>query len=160
MGAPQRARRLRYRRFVEEGLVREIANPLAAAQWQVVLGGESFLQRLKDHLNSPQEQEDELPALRQLRRRPEVQSILDAVARSYRCSRAQLLQRGKKDNEARAVAMVLVWDCCGMSLREIGELFGGAAYTAVAQMIARTREKDRKRALTFKLAKLAAKCGK
>ena len=43
--------------------------------------------------------------------------------------------------------MVLVWDCCGLSLREMGELFGGAGYTAVAQMIARTREKDTKKAL-------------
>jgi putative transposase len=160
MGGPQRERRLRYRRFVEEGLLREIDNPLEAVQWQAVLGREKFLQRLKDHLKSRQGQQREMPALRKLRRRPEAQSILDAVAKTYRCSRAELLQRGRKGNEARAVAMVLVWDCCGLSLREIGELFGGTAYTAVAQMIARTKEKDRKNMLKFKLAKLVDKCGK
>jgi hypothetical protein len=58
------------------------------------------------------------------------------------------------------LAMVLVWDCCGMRLREIGDLFGGAAYTAVAQLIARTKEKDRRNMLKFKLDKLTAKCGK
>jgi len=56
--------------------------------------------------------------------------------------------------------MVLIWDCCGMRLRDIGELFGGAAYTAVAQMIARTKEKDRGSGLTFKLDQLMDKCGK
>ena len=38
---PKRAERLRYRRFVEEGLVREIENPFEAVRWQAVLGDES-----------------------------------------------------------------------------------------------------------------------
>jgi hypothetical protein len=53
--------------------------------------------------------------------------------------------------------MVLVWDCCGASVPEVGKLFGGAGYTAVAQMIGRTIEKDRKGALKFKLAELLDK---
>jgi putative transposase len=160
MGGPVRDRRLRYRRYVEEGLLREVENPLEAAQWQAVLGSETFLQKLKDRIKSGQEQERETPALKKLRGQPEAQSILDLVAKHYRCSRAELLQRGKKGNEGRAVAMVLIWDCCGLSLREIGELFGGAAYTAVAQMIGRTKEKDRENMLRFKLERLTGKCGK
>ena len=56
--------------------------------------------------------------------------------------------------------MVMVWDCCGMSLKEVCELFGGTGYTAIAQMIRRTREKDRKDALKFKLPALLRKCKK
>lgn len=56
--------------------------------------------------------------------------------------------------------MVLIWDRCGMGLREMGALFGGAGYTAVAQMIGRTREKDRHGALKLKLAKLIRQCVK
>ena len=153
MGGRLGERRLSYRRFVEEGLLREIDNPLDAVSWQTVLGREHFLQRVKDRLASRKEHR-ELPALRQLRRRPDVQSILEGVAKVYRCSKEQLLERGRKGNEARAVAMVLIWDCCGMRLREIGELFGGVAYTAVAQMIARTKEKDRRSKLKFKLNNL------
>ena len=159
MGGRLGERRLSYRRFVEEGLLREIENPLDAVSWQTVLGREHFLQRLKDRLASRKEHR-ELRALRQLRRRPDVQSILEGVAKVYRCSKEELLERGRKGNEARAVAMVLIWDCCGMRLREIGALFGGAAYTAVAQMIARTKEKDRRSKLKFKLNKLMDKCGK
>ena len=98
--------------------------------------------------------------LRQLRRRSEAQSVLECVARAYGCSKQALSKQGTRGNEARAVAMVLVWDCCGVSLREIGELFGGAGYTAVAQMIGRTREKDRQGALKFKLAELLDKYAK
>jgi len=155
-----KARRLRYRRFVEEGLLREIESPLEAVQWQTALGRENFLQRLKDHVGKKAQAHRELPALRQLRRRSEAQSVLECVARAYGCSKQALSKQGTRGNEARAVAMVLVWDCCGVSLREIGELFGGAGYTAVAQMIGRTRDKDRQCALKFTLAELLDKCAK
>jgi chromosomal replication initiation ATPase DnaA len=145
---------------VEEGLLREIQSPLETVQWQTALGRENFLQRLKDHIGKQAQADREVPALRQLRRRPETQSILACVAQAYGCSKQALTKPGTRGNEARAVAMVLVWDCCAMSLREIGELFGGAGYTAVAQMIQRTREKNRRGALKFNLAKLLSQCVK
>src|SRR6266446_439609 len=157
IGGKAKERPLRYRRFVEEGLLREIESPLEAVQWQTVLGREHFLQRLKDHLERKgQTRHREVPALRQLRRRADAHTILGGVARAYGCSKKELLERGTRGNEARAVAMALVWDRCGLSLREMGELFGGAGYTAVAQMIRRTREKDQKGALQFKLPELMA----
>lgn len=161
IGGRPKDRRLRYRRFVEEGLLREIENPLDAVKWQTALGREHFLQRLKDHLQSKgPPAHREVPSLRQLRSRPEAKSTLDCVAKAYGCCREELLSRTTRGNEARAVAMVLVWDCCGMSLREVGDFFGGVGYTAMAQMIRRTREKDRNRALKFELAELKRKCVK
>jgi len=155
IGGKPKERRLRYRRFVEEGLLREIESPLEAVQWQTVLRREHFLQRLKDYVERKgQTRHREVPALRQLQRRADTQTILGGVARAYRCSKKELLKRGARGNEARAVAMALVWDCCGLSLREMGELFGGAGYTAIAQMIRRTREKNQKGDLRFKLANL------
>ncbi len=154
IGGAKKERRLRYRRFVEEGLLREIESPWEAVRWQTALGREHFLQRLKDHVQKKGQAHREVPALRQLQRRPDTQSIVEGVAATYGCSAKELLERGARGNEARAVAMALVWDCCGMSLREVGELFGGAGYTAVSQMIGRTREKDQKGTLKFKLAEL------
>src|SRR6266550_491595 len=43
LGGPTRGQRVRYRRFVEEGLLREIESPWEAVQWQAVLGSESFV---------------------------------------------------------------------------------------------------------------------
>src|SRR5206468_2926034 len=45
---PRRAERLRYRRFVEEGLLREVENPFDAVQWQAGLGDEAFVQKLRE----------------------------------------------------------------------------------------------------------------
>jgi len=160
MSGPHQGRRLRYRRFVEQGLVQEIENPLEAVKWQAALGREHFLRKLRDRLKGRKEQHREVPSLRKLQPRLEAHVILEGVAKAYRCSKAEVLRRGRKGNEARAVAMVLIWDYCGMRLREIGELFDGSGYTAVAQMIARTREKDRRNALTFKLDKLMPTCVK
>ena len=44
-----------------------------------------------------------------------------------------------------------------VELERMGELFGGAGYTAVSQMIRRTREKGHKGALKFKLPALVKK---
>jgi putative transposase len=160
MGSPRKGARLQYRRFVEEGLVREIESPLEAVQWQSALGREHFLQRLKDRFEKPLKQDKEVPALRWLQARKEAGAILRVVANAYRCTKADLLRAGGKRNEGRSVAMVLVWDCCGMTLGEVTELFGAPGYTAVAQRIKRTREKDGKGELRFKLAKLISKCVK
>ena len=40
---------------------------------------------------------------------------------------------------ARNIAMWMIWESGTKSLREIGELFGGLDYVAVAQRIRRTR---------------------
>jgi len=160
MSGPHKGRRIRYRRFVEEGLVREIENPFEAVKWQAALGREGFLRKLSDRLKARKEQHREVPSLRKLQPRVEAQVIIECVAQAYRCAKAEVLKQRRRGNEARAVAMVLIWDCCGMRLREIGELFDGAGYTAVAQMIARTREKDQGNVLRFKLGKLKDICVK
>jgi putative transposase len=160
MSGSRKGRRLRYRRSVEEGLVREIENPLEAVKWQAALGREGFLRKLRDRLVGGKEQHREVPSLRKLQPKLEAGAILESVAQAYQCAKRDVLKQGKRGNEARAVAMVLIWDCCGMRLREIGELFGGSGYTAVAQTIARTREKNRRNALRFKLGKLMDICVK
>ena len=51
----------------------------------------------------------------------------------------RLLGRSEWGLAARNVAMWLVWECCELSLAEIGKLFGGLDYAAVAQRIRRGR---------------------
>jgi C4-dicarboxylate-specific signal transduction histidine kinase len=57
--------RLSYRRFVEEGLTREIENPLAAIQWQIALGGERFLQKIRDRVTALPDRRREITSIRQ-----------------------------------------------------------------------------------------------
>jgi putative transposase len=67
-----KGRRLRYRRFVEEGLVRDIENPLEAVEWQAALGGEGFLRKLRDRLDGRKAHHREVPSLRKLQPRVEL----------------------------------------------------------------------------------------
>lgn len=132
--------RLRYRRFVEEGLVREIDNPFKAVQWQAVLGSESFAQKIRDRLRDLERHGREVTAVRRGAKRVLPSKVLRHVARSYGVTESSLVERGGYGLEARNVAMALVWEKCASSLREIGQMFGGIDCAAVAQRIRRIKK--------------------
>jgi hypothetical protein len=46
---------------------------------------------------------------------------------------------GERDWHAKIVVMWMIWESGSKSRRQIGELFGGLDYAAVAQRIRRTR---------------------
>lgn len=136
---PKRAERLHYRRFVEEGLLRETENPFEAVQWQAVLGDDSFVQKLRDRIKGLHKQQREITSLRKAMRSIDPEKMLERVAKKYRVDRKRLLARGERGLHAKNVAMWMIWESGTKSLREIGELFGGLDYAAVAQRIRRTR---------------------
>lgn len=136
---PRRAERLRYRHFVEQGLLREIENPFEAVQWQVVLGDEFFVQKLRDRLKGLHKQRREITSLRKAAPSIDPEKILQKVAEKYQVDRKRLVARGQRGLHAQNVAMWMIWETGKKSLREIGELFGGLDYAAVAQRIRRTR---------------------
>jgi len=138
--------RLCYRRYVEEGLLREIESPWAMIQWQTVLGSESFVRRLQDRIKGREAARGEMTALRQGTAPLDAMGVLNKVAQHYDIPVKRLQQAGDYGLEARNVAMWLVWENCGMSQREIGQLFGGLHYSAVAQRLRRLTPKNKKRA--------------
>jgi putative transposase len=139
LGGARKGERLRYRRFVEEGLVREMENPFEAVRWQAVLGNESFVQKLRDRLKGLQRHQREIPSLRRIGEGVTTEEVLEKVAKKFKMESKRLLKRGERGLEARNVAMWMIWESGTKSLREIGELFGGLDYAAVAQRIRRTR---------------------
>ena len=78
-------------------------------------------------------------ALRRARPIPGPHDILAVVGRKYGVSPERLLGRVGWGLAARNVAMWLVWERCELSLAEIGRLFGGLDYAAVAQRIRRVQ---------------------
>jgi putative transposase len=152
LGGPVRGRRRRYRSFVEEGLVREIANPLEAARWQLLLGSESFAQKVLDRVRGQEKKREASASIRgAVRQSLQPEEIVAQVAKKYRMSPQRLLGRGDWGLAARNVAMWLIWERCDLTLARIGELFGGSDYAAVAQRIRRARlslsEKQRQQLL-------------
>ncbi len=148
LGGSRRGGALRYRRFVEEGLLREIENPLEAAQWQAVLGSENFIRRIQDRMKEVGRGREEVTALRQGARRTRPEEVLAQVARHYGVE-------GKGAGvdallgEARNVALWLLWEKCGLSQREIGKMVGGVKPAAVAQRLRRLTPESRRAALTI-----------
>jgi putative transposase len=140
LGGAKRGRKLRYRRFVEEGLVSEIENPFEAVRWQTILGSEDFGQKVWDRMRGGAESRREMKSgLRRARPIPAPGDILALVGKKYGVSPERLLGRIERGLAARNVAMWLVWECCELSLAQIGKLFGGLDYAAVAQRIRRMR---------------------
>jgi hypothetical protein len=129
--------RQRYRRFVEEGLLREIENPFEAVQWQAVLGSETFARKIQDRMEGMGRHRREVTAVRRGTKRVLPFEVIRLVAENYAVPASKLTERGGYGLEARNVAMALVWERCALSLREIGQLFGGIDYAAVAQRIRR-----------------------
>jgi REP element-mobilizing transposase RayT len=143
MGGPRRARTVRYRRFVEDGLLREVASPLEAVQWQAVLGSESFARRIQDRMSELREGRHEVTALRRGAAVLNPESVLQMVAKHYGLPVRRLQEKRGHGLEARNVAMWLTWEKCGLSQRELGELFGGINYAAVAQRLRRLKPESR-----------------
>ena len=133
--------RLSYRRFVEDGLISEIENPFEAVQWQVALGGESFLRKIRDRVKNWHKDQREMTSRRQAKEFSQPNVILGKVARKFHVDPERLTSGSEHGLTARNVAMWVISECCGITLREIGELFGGLDYSAVAQRIARTRRR-------------------
>ena len=131
--------RLRYRRFTEEGLLREIESPLEAVQWQAVLGSESFVQKARDRVKGLHKAKREITPVRKAALNVQPKEVLSRVAKKFGLEPERLQRRGERGLVARNVAMWMVWESGALSLREIGELFGGLDYAAVAQRIRRTR---------------------
>ena len=131
-----------YRRFVEEGLLREIENPAEAAQWQAVLGSEGFLQRVKDTMQPQRERRREVKALRHGTMGPDALVIIGRVAAHYNLPIERLLRGKEYGLQARGIAMWTVWQICDLTLREIGAIFNGMDYAAVAQRVRRIDQDD------------------
>jgi len=132
--------KLRYRRFVEEGLLREIENPFEAVQWQMVLGSESLLQKVKDKVRLRSDHQREVTGLRHPSNTSEPKRVVARVASHYGISVNRLLGESAYGSEARNVAIWLAWQNSGLTLREIGSMFAGMDYAAVSQRIRRSQK--------------------
>jgi chromosomal replication initiation ATPase DnaA len=66
--------------------------------------------------------------------------VLDAVCDSFQIPVESLLEKGRKRNLARDVAIYLAWRDCGLSGRDLGSHFGGICPAAVSMRCRAIRE--------------------
>jgi putative transposase len=136
---PVKGRR-KYRQFVEEGLTKEIRNPLKAVMAAIALGGETFWEEVRDRLQGLQGQ-SEIPVLRDIHRKTEAGAIVEKVGLFYGVSPDRITRLEYPVHGGAQVAMYLVRKKTNLSLNEIAVIFGKRHYTAVSVAFRRVEEK-------------------
>ena len=135
-GKIRKSAQVEYRRFVEgthgEAHDEKIAHCLREGE---MLGSDSFLENL-EKLHG----RDNIPSHQRPARHLPIDDVLDAVCTSFQIPVEALLEKGRKRNLARDVAMYLAWRDCGLSGRDLGSHFGGICPAAVSMRCRAIRE--------------------
>jgi putative transposase len=126
-----------YRLFVEAGVEEEVAAFYGRRRQSPMLGDAGFQERVLRRVQAA----EEVPRHEQ-RRWLAPEQVLAAVARHYGLSVERLTARGdsRAVSQARQMAMWLCQQETGLTLRALGELFGGVHYSTVVQNIRRLRQ--------------------
>jgi putative transposase len=132
----------KYRRWVEEALIRGVDDPFEAVKWQQVLGEEGFYRKLKDHWNQKVDRPKNYAQKRNWSLSLGAEEILKRVSEHFKTNPEKLRERGTRGNVARRCAITLCWDYAGMSHGEIATLFRMPSSNSVAQTIRRTKATD------------------
>jgi hypothetical protein len=132
--------RRKYRQFVEEGLRREVRDPLKAVLGGIALGGERFWEEVRNWVQGLQG-ENEVPALREIHRKKEAGVIVEKVASFYGVPADRITQLEHPLHHGTQVAMYLVRRKTDLSLNEIAAIFGKRHYTAVSVAFRRVEAK-------------------
>ncbi|NTV27845.1 MAG: hypothetical protein HGA93_04090 [Methanothrix sp.] len=136
---PVKGRR-KYRQFVEEGLVREIRDPLKAVMGGIALGSETFWEEIRDRVQGLRGG-GEVPALREIHRKTEAGLIVEKIASFYGVSAETITRLEHPIHPGTQVAMYLTRKKTDLSLHEIAAIFGERHYTAVSAAFRRVEGK-------------------
>jgi REP element-mobilizing transposase RayT len=136
-----------YRDFVEKVDIEGLENPTKDLSSGFILGTPDFVTWVKETFLSSRSDENEIPQLRQLKSRPNLENIIEAVCSEFNCEQEAILQKGRKRNLARDVAIYLARESTGETGKRLGEYFGnisGAAITTRCNHLAEKIKTDRK----------------
>ena len=136
----------RYRDFVESVEDEKVENPSDDVVGGVVLGRVDFVNWVKKTFLSKETNSKEIPQLKILKPRPTPDALIQAVCDEFGCGMESILQKGKKRNLARDVAIYLCREMTGETSVALGLRFdiSGAGIAARHDQIAKKLEKDRK----------------
>jgi len=128
--------RRRYAEFLEDKASFTGAKPWERVEGQVLLGEPQWVERMRRFLEG-RPLPEEVVAVKALRPHVPLSVVITRVCRAARLNRETLLRpRGGRGSWARAIAMALAWEECGLEQKEIGREFGVGAH-AVSKAIAR-----------------------
>ncbi|MEE9912919.1 MAG: transposase [Deltaproteobacteria bacterium] len=132
-----------YKKFVAEGMGKDIPSPLEKGKGTGIIGKEDFVEEIKALFGKDQEDrksQREQPALRELGKIMTPEELIDRYTQLIKINREDLTTKGKQSTH-RAMLMELLYRFCKVTQPEIGRLLGGIDYSAVSQSRKRLRQK-------------------
>ncbi|MBN1471904.1 MAG: transposase [Syntrophaceae bacterium] len=124
-----------YKKFVLEGTVKDISNPLDKGKGAGIVGTEEFVENIRKRYgydNQRKKIHREQPALRKLDKNITPEDVIDRYSQLIKLKREEITRKGKQSTE-RAILMELLYRLCDITQPEIGRLMGGIDYSAVSQ---------------------------
>jgi putative transposase len=136
----------RYRDFIESVENEKIENPSKDIVGGIILGGTDFVNWIKRNYLSNDSDTKEKPQLKRLQPRLTPEDLVAMICQKFTCTRDVVLQKGKKGNLVRDLAIYLSREMTGESGVALGRIFGisGAGITVRHGIIAGKIERDRK----------------
>jgi REP element-mobilizing transposase RayT len=132
--------RRRYRRFVEEGIFRELPDPLEQMIGGTILGSDRFMEKVQAHLLDHRDDPPAVTALKKIRR-ISIPDVIREVTAALEVSEMTIRSRGRHSNDARAMAIFLARRHCAETNMIIGREFGGISGAAVTQILQKVKDR-------------------
>jgi putative transposase len=123
-GKSRKAAFKEYRSFVEGVEPVAIENPAKAVVGGFILGSVDFVNWVKDTYLSKRSEEVEIPQLKVVKPRPTPDDVVSAVCREYGCDAEGIIEKGRKKNSARDMAIYLARELTGAAGAQLGKYFG------------------------------------
>ena len=124
-GENQTKAKKRYRSFVESVQNEKIENPSKDIVGGVILGGADFVKWIKQNYLKKDSEIKEKPQLRSLKPRLMPDDLIPVICCEFGCARETILQKGKKRNLPRDLAIYFSREMTGESGVALGRYFGG-----------------------------------
>ena len=136
-----------YRKFVEQIDVTTIENPAENLVGGFILGSPNFVEWVKRTFLTDKSELKDVPQIKDLKDKPQPESVVAAVCKEYQCNAKFILQKGRKKNVARDVAIYLSRDLTGQRGVDLGKYFGnisGAGITVRYNVLEKQIQTDRR----------------
>ncbi len=130
-GGRRKVAQLKYQQFVEAVDQEALKNPSAKVVSGLILGDENFVKWVKSSFLANRPDHPEMPQLNNLKPRCAVDRIIELVAEAFGRTNEQILEKGRKKNMARDMAIYLSKLYSGEKCIDIASIFGMRSGSAI-----------------------------
>jgi len=120
-----------YKAYVEGIDIKTLKDPEEDIIGGFILGDIDFVNWVKDTFLLPRNDEKEIPQLKRLKPKISLEKILQVVSDEFGCSKEKILEKGRKNNKARDLAICLARDLSGTTCSKLGDCVGGVSGAAI-----------------------------